>query len=130
MDSFLKYQKYKIKYLNLKNSQLDQTGGNITKSPVEEKPEKPEMYLFKSDSCHYCKSFMGNWNLLVNDPKLNKHINFTMLDATNDKNEIKKWEITGYPTLILRKGDKTIEYQNERSVSELTKFLNKNTKNE
>jgi thiol-disulfide isomerase/thioredoxin len=122
MDSFQKYQKYKTKYLSLKKMSLKQNGGsNIIKN------EKPEFYLFKAEWCGHCNAFMKDWNTLSNNVDLNKKITFTTLDSDLHKGEIKKWEITGFPTLILRNGDRAIEYSAKRTIPDITDFINKNT---
>jgi thiol-disulfide isomerase/thioredoxin len=128
MDSFQKYQKYKTKYLSLKKMSLKQNGGSdLVEKTDSAINEKPEFYLFKAEWCGHCQAFIKDWNILSNDDKLKKKINFTTIDSDLHKDEIKKWEITGFPTLILRIGDKAIEYSAKRTIPDITNFIKENT---
>jgi thiol-disulfide isomerase/thioredoxin len=96
-----KYLKYKKKYLLLK---------------------KPAFMLFKADWCGHCNEFKPLWNELINDSKLKKKYNFMTIDS-NDEKEVQKYNIKGYPTLLLKKDDKIIEFDGTRDRDTLIKFL-------
>ena len=49
------------------------------------------------------------------------------MDSDKNKKEIEEWEVKGFPTLILKTGNKAIEYSDNRTVDAITEFLNKNT---
>jgi thiol-disulfide isomerase/thioredoxin len=107
---------------------LKQNGGSdIVEKTASVINEKPEFYLFKAEWCHHCQAFIKDWGTLSNDDKLKKNINFTTIDADLHKDEIKKWEITGFPTLILRIGDRAIEYSAKRTIPDITDFIKENT---
>jgi thiol-disulfide isomerase/thioredoxin len=108
MDYFQQYQKYKLKYLKLKNIQY---GGT-----------KPKFILFKSDKCGYCISFKPVWERISKQFK--KSINFVVYDAETDHDIMNTWNIQGYPTLIFQKGGEAIEYMENRNEESLIKFLN------
>jgi protein disulfide-isomerase A6 len=121
MDYKLKYEKYKIKYFALKNKLNinNQNGGSSS--------SKPTLYLFKAEWCGHCKMFKDDWEKLQGNSELKKKVNFVTIDSDKNKKEIKQWDVQGFPTLILKTGDKAIEYGDNRTVENITEFLNKNT---
>ena len=112
MDYFHSYQKYKSKYLNLKNTQK---GGS-----------QKELYLFKAEWCGHCKSFANDWKTLQADDDLKSKLKFITMDADVHKKEIESWKVMGFPTIILKNGDKAIEYNGARKINEIKDFINKN----
>jgi len=116
MDYFQKYQKYKSKYLNAKLLTANQVGGKNSK----------ELYLFKAEWCGHCKSFKNDWTKLQNDTELKNKINFITMDSEINKNEIKEWNVEGYPTIILKSGDKAVEYNGPRNIDNIKEFISKN----
>ena len=117
MNYKLKYQKYKAKYLALRNElYVNQSGGS----------NKPELYLFKAEWCGHCKNFISDWEKLKEDPKLKNKINFITMDSEIDKKIINEWDIKGFPTIILKKGTNAIEYNGNRSINNIQTFINKN----
>lgn len=115
MDYFQKYQKYKSKYLNLLNSH-NQIGGKSSK----------DLYLFKAEWCGHCKAFKDDWNKLQNDSELKNKINFITMDANQDAAHIKEWNIDGYPTIILKSGNKATEYSGPHKIDAIKEFISKN----
>lgn len=126
MDSnFYKYIKYKYKYNNLINKKCKyctnancdncntMTGGNGN--------YKISLLLFKAEWCPHCRNFDSNWKDLQ---KQIKNVNFVTFDSEEHKEKIKNYNIDGYPTLILEKKDKLIEYKGERTIASITNFIN------
>ena len=92
-----KYLKYKMKYLKLYNENkhlLDQyQKGGTNKGD-------PELIAFTAKWCHHCKVFSSTWQELNNLSNLNvKLVNY---DSELHKNEIDKYNIKGFPTIILK----------------------------
>ena len=108
---YKKYLNYKQKYLNLK-SQNVMTGGASTQN---------KLYLFKAEWCGHCRNFKSTWAQLQKEMK--DHVEFVTYDADNHKNEIKKYNIQGYPTLILHTGNKAVEFNGERTLDGLKDFI-------
>lgn len=102
-----KYKLYKIDYSNMCG------GGN---------GNDINLYLFKADWCGHCKHFKPIWENLQN---FNSNINYITYDADIDKNEIKKYKIDGYPTLILVVNNNATEYQGPRTQKAIEHFLQK-----
>jgi thiol-disulfide isomerase/thioredoxin len=106
------YLKYKNKYLQKKLSMM--TGGLNN-----------ELILFKADWCGHCKQFAPVWEQINNESKLN--CSFKTFDSL-DKTEIREYNITGYPTIILKTGDKNIEYVGSRDKKSIEEFVMNYTK--
>jgi len=118
MDYFQKYQKYKAKYLDLKNSSLTkQVGGG---------EKKKELYLFKDEWCGHCKNFKSTWEEMQNDSSLKKEIKFITMDSDKNQKEIAEWNVEGFPTIILKNDNKATEYNGPRTIDAIKEFINKN----
>jgi hypothetical protein len=70
---------------------------------------------------------MPVWNDLLKDEKLTDKINFIQFDSDKNQDEIKEWKIEGFPTIILKQGDKAIEYNGPRKLNNIKEFIAKNT---
>lgn len=117
----LKYLKYKNKYLrlkkvfdNIKSRKVDfQYGGG---------EDTVELMLFKAEWCGHCKNFLPVWNTLQKDYG-NKYT-FTTYDLDNDKEVFDKWEIKGYPTLIINNRGKLMDYNGPREMEDMIDLMN------
>lgn len=105
-----KYLKYKFKYLSLKNTIIQKGGGN-----------KIDLMLFKADWCGHCKTFIPVWNELKSQYK--GKFNFITFDSDKNKNEIDKWDVKGFPTLLIKKNDSVEDYSGPRDIDYMIKFL-------
>jgi thioredoxin 1 len=83
---------------------------------------KKTLYLFKADWCGHCRGFKPVWQQLQDE--LGDKIEFVTYDADKNKNEINKYNIEGFPTLILKKGNEAIEYVGNRDLNSLKDFIN------
>jgi thiol-disulfide isomerase/thioredoxin len=108
---YKKYLNYKQKYMNLKSHNV-MTGGASTQN---------KLYLFKAEWCGHCQNFKSTWSQLQKEMK--DHVEFVTYDADNHKNEIKKYNIQGFPTLILHTGSKAVEYNGQRDINSLKDFI-------
>jgi thioredoxin 1 len=105
-----KYISYKAKYLALKNQQ---NGGNISNNI--------EIMLFKASWCGHCKMFTPTWEKIKKTYK-NKY-NFITYDSEENKNVMKQWNIKGFPTILIKKGDQVIEYEGSREYDEFETMI-------
>ena len=113
-----KYLKYKKKYLELKQVEKSMTGGGN-----QESSESPEVYLFKAEWCGHCKAFKPVWNEL--NKKYKSKYTFKTFDADANKNDMQKWQIQGFPTIMLKNKDgQVIEFRGSRDIETLSDFLN------
>ena len=115
MDFKHKYLKYKQKYLNLQMELYTQGGGSSSNSsPIT-------LNLFKADWCMHCVSFKPTWDALQKSGKFN--IKYKTYDADIHKKDIEKWEIKGFPTLILQTGNKSVEFMGQKTIDNISKFI-------
>jgi thiol-disulfide isomerase/thioredoxin len=117
VDYTQKYLKYKTKYLKLKQKieQRKQYGGN----------NKPEIILVKAEWCGHCKNFKNTWANLQKTPELLKKVNFTTLDADLNSKEVSQLKVSGYPTILIKKGTQYTEYNESREFENLKNYINK-----
>ena len=107
MSYYEKYLKYKTKYLNLK-AKHEMRGGN-----------DKTLILFKADWCGHCNKFKPVWEKLQQTEK----IKFVTYDADQHKNEVKSFQVQGFPTLLLKRGNEAIEYTGGRDLNSLKEFI-------
>jgi len=106
-----KYLKYKAKYMKLKKTQFLMKGGSDINT----------LYLFKAEWCPHCINFRETWDTLQKDMK--GKVNFIAYDADKDKSIMKKYNVEGFPTLMLKTKGKVIEYVGERDINGIKQFV-------
>ena len=106
---FQLYQKYKSKYINLKNSTVQNGGG------------KKDVILFKAEWCGHCQGFLPDWKKLSKEYK-NKY-NFITYDSEINKKEIESWHIQGFPTIIVKKDKEAMEYVGPNEYNNVLNFI-------
>jgi thioredoxin 1 len=93
-------------------------GGAASKSVV----------ICKADWCGHCKKAAPEFQkLLAASPiTLNDGSKATVkiLDADKDKAEVGKYNIRGFPTVLVVNGGQTVEYPGERTQAGILDFLN------
>lgn len=87
-----------------------------------------EVALYYSPQCGYCKSFMKDWQEFNEKiTKIYRYNNSVRLTTKKINCAENKCEgIAGYPTIMLTKKGKSIQFEGERSVDNLMKFVDKN----
>ncbi len=120
IDYYKKYLKYKEKYLELKKTaeKLDVLRNN---KMIGGGQEKLDLFLFKAEWCGHCKAFKPVWEEL--QQKFRTKYNFYTYDNEENKNEMKQWEIRGFPTIIGKRGDTATEYRGPRDFESLSAFF-------
>jgi len=86
-----------------------------------------DLYFFYTTWCPHCKKSMPVWQSLKSDFE-NKEfkgftINFIEVDCDKDTALAEKFNIQGYPTIKLVKGNQVIEYDAKPSKDTLIEFL-------
>lgn len=117
---YLKYLKYKSKYLNLRTKKVSSSNFKMLGGGKG----KIEIYLFKADWCPHCRGFKPIWDKLASE--LKSKYEFITVDADKDKDIIEKWKIQGFPTIIKKEGDKATEYIGPRDEMSVKEFINSN----
>lgn len=98
-------------------------------SPVETLDDKrADLYLFYTDWCPHCKKTKPEWVQLKkkyeNGKKVNGYtLNFIDVDCEANKDLADKFDINGYPTIKLVKGNQVIEFDAKPDVKTLEQFL-------
>ena len=106
-----KYLKYKSKYIKLKNGMI---GG---------KTKQVSMILVKANWCGYCKKFLPVWNTIQNYEKYKNLVNYVTLDADDNPEEIKKYKVEGYPTILINSDGKIHEYKGNKEIEGMIELL-------
>jgi thiol-disulfide isomerase/thioredoxin len=87
-----------------------------------------EVVICKADWCGHCKKAAPEFQkLLAASPitlKDGTTATVKILDADQDKSEISKYKVRGYPTILVVNGGQTTEYPGERSYDGVLNFLN------
>jgi len=99
-----------------------------TETSSSENNKNVELYLFYTDWCPHCKKTKPEWErlkqLYQNDKKVNGYtINFIEVDCEANPDLANKFNITGYPTIKLLKGNQIVEFDAKPDVATLEKFL-------
>jgi thiol-disulfide isomerase/thioredoxin len=113
-----KYLKYKEKYLAL---QKEYNQLMLNKSMNGGGDEKIQLMLFKADWCGHCTKFKSTWEHISKVYK-NK-FNFVVYDADTQKENFEEYKVDAFPTLLAKNGNNVITYNGDRSMEDLTNFL-------
>ena len=105
------YIKYKKKYISLKNKENIQIGGG----------SKKDVFLFKAEWCPHCKGFLPAWEKLKEDHGDN--YNFVTYDGDKNEEEVKQWQIQGFPTIIVKKDNEAMEYVGPNEYNSVLSFI-------
>lgn len=96
--------------------------------------KQSEVLFYYADWCHHCKDAKPEWYALKEKYKKKTingyHMIFTEIDCstTTDENskKMKKFNVNGFPTIILLKDDKVIHYESKPTKDLLSEFLENN----
>lgn len=82
----------------------------------------------KADWCGHCKQAAPEFNKLLQASPMTlkdgSKVTVKVLDADQNKDEIKNYSIRGYPTILITDGANTTEYPGPRTYDGLIQFLN------
>jgi thiol-disulfide isomerase/thioredoxin len=100
--------------------------------PGDVPPSIATLKFFYVDWCPYCKTAKPEWDAVKAEYE-NKIINgyqvqFDEINCTNENvtitTEMAKYKVEGYPTIVLIKDGKTIEYDAKPNKETIEQFLN------
>ncbi len=111
-----KYLKYKNKYLSLKNKEL-----SLKKSMSGGGNDKIKVILFKADWCGHCKHFKPTWEAI--SKQYNNKYEFIVYDADKQREKFEEYKVDAFPTVIVKNGNKVMNYEGDRSVDDFNSFL-------
>lgn len=125
------YKKYVVTGPNIisnknKSGELEEETGDSVSSNTSDK--KAELYFFYTDWCPHCKKAKPEWAKLKENYSGNKKINgyilsFIEVDCEADPDLANKFNVSGYPTIKLVKGNQVVEFDAKPEVSSLENFL-------
>ncbi len=88
----------------------------------------PSVVICKADWCGHCKKAAPEFKKLEAASPIplsnGTHATVKILDADQDKADIKKYNVRGYPSILIVRGSDTIEYPGERTYEGVVDFLN------
>ena len=89
-----------------------------------------ELMFFSAEWCGHCQDFKPVWKNLVKEMEKEPYKNKIILqnyDNEKDGEMFKKYNVTQFPTLILKKEDgTTVEFEDSRDLKTLTGFIDDN----
>lgn len=88
----------------------------------------PSVVICKADWCGHCKKAAPEFQKLESASPIalsnGTQATVKILDADKDKEEVKKYKVRGYPSILIINGDDTTEYPGERTYDGVIEFLN------
>ena len=128
--SIFVYRKYtkSTKPLTHPNTNIDHGETTENNASDASSDKKADLYLFYTDWCPHCKKTKPEWNELKklheNNRKVNGYtLNFIEVDCEANPDLANKFNISGYPTIKLVKGNQIIEFDAKPDVKTLETFL-------
>lgn len=87
-----------------------------------------DLYLFYTEWCPHCKKAKPEWETLKNNysgaKTVNEYkINFVEVDCEANPDLANKFNVEGYPTIKMVKGNQIIEFDAKPEVKNLEEFL-------
>ena len=95
-----------------------------TRKPTQIPPiiNKIKVILFTNNTCQYCIAFKPEWEKF----KLLNLKNIEIIEVNNNTSLYNKYNIIGFPTIIIDKNNNTfIEYNGNRTSNDLHTFIKK-----
>lgn len=84
--------------------------------------------ICKADWCGHCKKAAPEFNKLLSASPITlkdgTKATVKILDADKDKSELSKYQVRGFPTVLVVSGGQTTEYPGERTSEGVINFLN------
>jgi thiol-disulfide isomerase/thioredoxin len=105
------------------NSEFESTGDKTA--------EYVDIYFFHTTWCPHCKTAMPIWNSFKGDLENKKingmKINFYEVDCDKDTETADKFNVKGFPTIKLVRGNQVVEYDAKPDKKTLMEFVTTST---
>jgi len=105
------------------NSEFESTGDKTV--------EYVDIYFFHTTWCPHCKTAMPIWNSFKSDLENKKingmKINFYEVDCDKDTDTADKFNVKGFPTIKLVRGNQVVEYDAKPDKKTLMEFVTTST---
>ena len=87
--------------------------------------DKKTFVFFKMNGCPHCEKMQGEWNKFVRNNKTG--VATKELEASANQALAEKYQVQGYPTLLLVNGDKVLAtFDGERKAEAFESFVTSN----
>ena len=84
-----------------------------------------KIVLYYVPWCPHCKNVMPEWNKLEKEAE-KTGVEVEKVDCEEKPEEAQKQDVEGFPTIILFKNGKVVNYEGERTSEALKEFINSN----
>lgn len=98
---------------------------NIENIENNKTQNKSTLALYYTNWCGYSRQFIPIWDEFISIAP--QTINYEKYNCEENPSVCNKYNIKGYPTLYLHKGDINIQYNGNRTINDLLDFVKKNT---
>lgn len=124
--SYFAYKRYVVPKLNVNYN------ANSEFNMEDNQGNTAELLFFYADWCPHCKNAKPHWDRLSKEydgKQINKYLlKFTKIDCSNTdddstKQMLEKYQVEGFPTIKLLKGNQVIEYDAKPNYQTLLGFL-------
>ena len=90
--------------------------------------ELPKLIFFGADWCGHCQKFYPTWDKMSSNNEHKKKVKFLKVNCTDNddehvQNAMKKYNVKGFPTLIVYRNNKSEEYSGPRSEDSIMKIF-------
>jgi len=85
----------------------------------------PKIVLYYVPWCPHCKNVMPEWNKLEQEAE-KTGVAVEKVDCEEKPEEAQKQDVEGFPTIILFKDGKVVNYEGERTAEALKEFIGSN----
>ena len=85
----------------------------------------PKIVLYYVPWCPHCKNVMPEWNKLEQEAD-KTGVAVEKVDCEENPEEAQKQDVEGFPTIILFKDGKAIQYEGEKTAEALKEFIGSN----
>jgi protein disulfide-isomerase-like protein len=98
---------------------------NENNENFEEQQQKVVVKYFYMPWCGYCKKLSPIWDKLENKYENNPNIQLKKINCEKEPQEARQNNIEGFPTIISFSSGKKVTYEGDRTMNDLTDFIEK-----
>lgn len=88
----------------------------------------PKLIFFGADWCGHCQNFYPTWDKMSSNNEYENKVKFLKVNCTDNEDEnvqnaMKKYNVKGFPTLIIYRNNKSEEYTGPREEESIMKIF-------
>lgn len=100
-----------------------QNNNNNKIEKLEDIKNKKTLGVYYTDWCGYSRQFLEQLDSGLKNELNKENIEVKLIDCEKDKNICAKYNIEGYPTLLVHINDKVIPYNGQRDNKTIINFI-------